>query len=645
MTHVQPRLLFLRRKRIDWLVGFVFAALVLISPDARSATRGGDPIRDVVFDEPTVEEAAEGSTRPDPAAESPVRMTGVAPLDFCRLEPKTDDDAYQVQRVIMLDLGEDPSLEDGSEVELVKRGDQVVEVPRTIFQEIEPFGHAREVLLSVFPMKRHYLLLAKPTPNDLLSAKDDISLERARSMMGDDRLARYSVDCTDWIVAPYLSRGAGRWTTVKSEKVVVDAHGTQQRVEYEAWSLDVSFDVRLEVYRRDEDLFVHHATLEGTNSSLRAATHKNARAMADGSWDDIKSNVSAWLPPSCPVPTSPAGFSDCGGLEVSFSVDGPSAMGTGQSHGPYCEDLDDSVERGEQGMRDVARCVLRRQVENVTQEVQLEAKKMCGWRLFSSLLPVPSGHRRGVSMGKEEGARRGDYYIARKGTSADEAQCVEGEEIGFARIIKLGPGGESGKTTPSEVRFRTAGVPLGTHMTEYAMHGARLGAEPTLGFMLVKGDLEGTIVGGATLRLGYDLSRFVPFLDEAWSVGGFGYLRGGNRETFLTYDVGFEVDKYAWKRLAFFASLGLGGTSALKKVPNAALGGDEDILLQGGVFAMYLRTGPEVIIRPDWHLRFALELRTGFNRAILDNEEAPEQTINGGPLLGLSTALSVAHTF
>lgn len=628
---------------------FAFVSLIPGFADARkpapSAPADEEPGLEGLDSKP--EEAAVAQTEAEAVEDR--RDTDVAPMDFCALEPKPDDDAYQIQRVIMLDVAEDPSLEKGPELELVQRGDKVEKVPRTIFQQIIPHEHAREVLFTVFPMKRHHLILAKATPDAVLASKQPLELDRAREMLAADRFASYSVGCTDWLVAPSMSRREAQWTQVKRQKTVVDAQGVSQQVEYDAWDLSVKFDLRMEIYRRDGEQLVHHATIEGSNGGLRAVTNQDAQAMAAGSWPEIQGSVSVGLPFDCPLPAEGAtsvGFSTCGGVSIKLMVDGPSAMGRGQKSGPYCANLDDSVSRGEEGMRDVAKCVLRQQVENATQEIQLEAKKVCGWRLYSELVAVPGGKKRGVSMGRHEGARRGDYYIARKSGSSANAQCVEGKEIGFARITKLGPGGEEGEASPSVVAFRAGNAPVGTHMTEYAMHGARLGLEPKVGFVFVKGDLQSTVVGGAVLRLGYDLSRFIPVFDEVWSVGGIGYLRGANRETYVTYDVGIELDQYVLKRWAVFAGLGAGGTSVFKKVANATEGATGDVLLGGGVFAMYVRGGPEVVIRPDWHLRFLLEFRSGLHRATLDNEEdAPGQMLNGGPLLGLSAGISAAHTF
>ena len=626
-----------------------FAEAMSLAPSSPSIEEPAAPIgqyageSDEQSDEGPPSESAPSESAPS-ASEGERRNTDVAPMDFCSLAPKDDSEAYQIQRVLMLGVAKDDSLENGPEFEVIKVGDKTEKVPRTIFKEIDPFGHAREVLFTVFPMKRHYLILADPTPEEFVTSKQPFELDRARQLLVDDRLAAYSVGCTDWLVAPYMvRRGEATWTQVKREKTVKG-----KKVEYMAWDLSVAFDLRMEIFRRDGDGFVHHATIAGANGGLRAVTNRRAQTMAAGSWAQVQSSVSVGLPFDCPIPPVGAdsvAFSACGGVSIDYSVEGMSSMGLGQRAGPYCKDLDDSVQRGQDGMRDVAKCVLRQQMENATQEIQLEAKKVCGWRLFSGLHEVSGSKHRGVSMGKHEGARRGDYYIARKGGSSSNAQCIEGKEVGFGRITKLGPGGENGKAEPSLVKFRTGNPPVGTHMTEYAMHGARLGLEPTIWFPFLRGELRSRVAGGGVLRLGYDLSRLIPVFDEIWSVGGIGVLRGVGRETFMTYDVGIEINQYLFKRLSVFGSFGTGGTTAFKKVPNPVPDG-EDVLLSGGVFALYLRGGPEVVVRPDWHLRFLVEARSGLHRATLENEEdAPGETRDGGHLLGLSAGLSVAHTF
>lgn len=577
------------------------------------------------------------------------RDTDVAPMDFCALAPVPDEQGYQIQRVIMLDVAEDPSLQNGPEVERVADGDRTKEEARSILREVEAYGHAREVLFTVFPMKRHYLILAKALASKDMDDKQPIGLEHARGMLAQDRLATYSVGCADWLVVPFMSRGKAEWSKVKREKSVMDGRGGQRKVEYLAWNLTVRFDLRMEIYRRDGESFVHHATIEGHNSGLRSTTNRSAMGMASRSWEDLQSSVSVGLPANCPLPSSASsalGLSACGGVSIRFPVDGPSVMGSGQSSGAYCRELDDDVARGEASMRDVAKCVIRKEVENATLEIQLEAKKVCGWRLYSELVPMTGGNR-GVTMGKHEGARRGDYYVARKSGSSSNAECIEGEEVGFVRITKLGPGGQEGRADPSVVEIRAGNPPLGTHMTEYPMHGARLGVVPTLGYLGLRGGLRSQLVGGGSVTLSYDLSRYIRLFDEIWSVGSIGYARGVGKEWFLTYDVGLELNEYLFKRLSIFTSVRLGGTSAFKKVPYVTAEGDSEVQIGGGVFSIGGRVGPEIVLRPDWHLRFVIEGRGGLSRATLKNDEdAPgRQPLDGGRLLMLSGGISIAHTF
>ena len=128
----------------------------------------------------------------------------------------------------MLDVARDPSLQSAPEVELVKRGDKTIEVGRSIFRTFDAFGHAREVLMTVFPMKRHYLVLARETPGAVFAAKKPLAVASARQLLGSDPHVAYSIECADWLVAPYLSRGKVVWSRSTRKKTVVDSNGNSR---------------------------------------------------------------------------------------------------------------------------------------------------------------------------------------------------------------------------------------------------------------------------------------------------------------------------------------------------------------------------------------------------------------------------------
>ena len=182
-------------------------------------------------------------------------------------------------------------------------------------------------------------------------------------------------------------------------------------------------------------------------------------------------------------------------------------------------------------------------------------------------------------MGEHEGAARGDYYIAYPVAGGDD--CSEGaEEGGFGRIYAVGPGGDAGLRQPSEFHFQSGSPSPGVRMEEFAMHGLRFALQPSAAIVLAKGDLESTFVGGSLFEAGYDLTRWIPFLDEILvrgprrSVAGLGDLhpvRPGLRRRELLrqqlvaghrlrlcHDHGVEDGRARRGRLARTRCLGLG---------------------------------------------------------------------------------------
>ena len=145
-------------------------------------------------------------------------------------------------------------------------------MPRQVFQQIQPFEHAREVLLTVLPMKRLYLVLSRVAPNGQLEAKQDLSVPQAQAAVADDRFAAYSLTCADWLVAPFMNRGKVTWSKVKKKKTVTDKKGKSHEVTYMAWDVGVTVNLRLEVYRRHADRYVDYRTLEGSSGSSRSCS-------------------------------------------------------------------------------------------------------------------------------------------------------------------------------------------------------------------------------------------------------------------------------------------------------------------------------------------------------------------------------------
>lgn len=177
-------------------------------------------------------------------------------------------------------------------------------------------------------------------------------------------------------------------------------------------------------------------------------------------------------------------------------------------------------------------------------------------------------------------------------------------------------------------------------MEEYALHGLRFAVQPTIALLLDKGDLESTATGGALLEAGYDLTRFVPLLNEVWLKAEVGMLFGS--ESFIPIGLGIEGASYVGDRLSLIAGLG----AALTFASATTELGTRDITMSGSAFGAAANAGINYAIRPDWHARLMVEARTGFGKTELKNdEELPGVTIDAGSLLMTMATLSISYTY
>lgn len=611
--------------------------------------------------EPTFPGTTSASIAPESTATTPTapavaaRDTDIAPLNFCGLGPKDSHGAFQRQRVVMLDVGVDPSMTGSREVEHIRVGKETKSVPRSIFRApgLHPGQHAREVFMTVFPMKRLYMVLASATPGSAFDDKKPISMATAQQVLATDPHAAYSAGCADWLVAPYATRGDVTWQKVTKKKTVRDENGKKREVPYTAWSLSVNVATRMEVYKRSENGFVHYATLKGAPRGTAADD-----SLPWGSPETVHETVSVGLPANCPLPTgtaskAPDAFARCGGSWLNFAPEGRSPTHGGFVDGShYCQGLSDDVSAGEANMRAMALCELRHQMEYAAVDLQLHGKQMCGWRLFSPLLDAPNGKDRGITMGEHEGAERGDYYLA-YGDSGSDGCGDSSDEQGWARISSVGPGSEAGFENLSIVHFQAGNPASGVRMEEYALHGLRFALRPTFGMLLAVGDLDSGVAFGGEFQASYDLTRFIPLWDEFWFDVHAGILVGS--DSYIPLGLGVESAKYLGDRWsvvagAGFALTGVGHTVSVGAAYVNASGTpttvSEDTAVSGISMGMYLRGGLNYALRPNWHVRGILEVRSGFGSATLENKtELPGYELDGGPLLSTLLSASLSYTY
>lgn len=358
---------------------------------------------------------------------------------------------------------------------------------------------------------------------------------------------------------------------------------------------------------------------------------------------DLRSLGQARLP--SPSVQTVLGFAACAGISLGFDLGDAVAPGTSTLHSSLCEGIQDDVALGQTSMRAVAVCDGRTAMEQSTLALQKEGKNLDGWKLFAVLQgPAPGWPRNvfGIALGRDEGVRRGDLYVA-------VIKQPDGREVeeGFGRILWTGPGGASGEADPSAFKFRVGSADPGTRMTEHAQIGVPLGLRPQVDLYTSKGDLDSSLAFGGALVGGYNASAFVPIGDEFWSKIYVSYESGGSGESFVTIELTPEVLYYLVDYLAAFGAVGPAYVIASKSGLDATSGATADASdekLSGGNTALLLSGGLDFAIGADVSARAAVAYRQGLYSAKLTSK-SKTASIDGGTLSALQLGLSGVYVF
>lgn len=383
----------------------------------------------------------------------------------------------------------------------------------------------------------------------------------------------------------------------------------------------------------------------GLEATARAANHAytacngavNSIAKAEKQLRDLANTDLSKLGASAAL-----GFSACIGIGVSVDLGAATAPGTGELRSNLCQGVKDDVALGPEAMTSVAVCQGRVAMEQATLVLQKEAKRLDGWKLFAPL-QFASGAKPGVfglSLGRDEGADRGDLYVA-----VELAKDGSQRNAGWGRIVRQGPGGEPGDKDPSHFKFRTLPSPVGSRMDEHAQVGVVLGMRPEMGFFTSKGSLSSGVVFGAALEGGYNASSLVPLADEIWSRIYLSYEAGQQSEKFLSVDLVPEAVYYVGNRLAMFTGGGMGYASAKR---NSAFmradGTTTNSNISGSNAGIVVMGGADYSLSPDWYARASLWYRQGVSTASL---KAGDQTLseNAGTLSALRLGVQAGYIF
>jgi hypothetical protein len=290
-------------------------------------------------------------------------------------------------------------------------------------------------------------------------------------------------------------------------------------------------------------------------------------------------------------------------------------------------------------MMAVARCTAASDAESLVRLLQRDAKRFRPWTEYARLVSVSGDAESndGIPLGREDGVQRGDIYVAESdGSNGD------GHALGYARVVRLGPGGSAGGASPSLLKFKSGEAPPGSRMTEYAVMGVQFGLRPGVLLLGAKGKLSTTLAYGAEVSAGWDLTRHVPLLDEFWARVNLGYFKGAASEGFLDIDAGLDTVSILGGGFASLFGAGLSGLVAASSQRDAMTGAE--VSLSGGNLGVFGRAGLEYSFGPDWGANFVAELRSGLSSATLKSDKSLMR-VDGGPLAGGLALLTVGHTF
>jgi hypothetical protein len=340
------------------------------------------------------------------------------------------------------------------------------------------------------------------------------------------------------------------------------------------------------------------------------------------------------------------GLAACAGVEFTADLSTATAPGAAQLHSSFCENVQDDTSRGPAAMRDVAICQGRVGLEGATLMLQKNVKNIPGFRMMAKvrhLTEYPDGNVVGLSLGHDEGLKRGDLYVAfAKGPDGAT------ERVGYGRILLVGPGGREGDDKPSHFKPRTGSAPDGARVEEHPQVGVPLALRPQVDFFVSRGDLKSTIAVGGALEGGYNATDFVPIGDEVWGKAYVGYAQGTDKEGFVTIELVPEILHYLGGGFAVYGTSGFTMVIAMKQISQGATVNGKtvtkDMSLAGLNMGAEIGGGLDYSIAPDWNARISATYRQGFYGTKLE-ESSKTVTIDGGLLSLAQAGLSVGYTF
>lgn len=397
-----------------------------------------------------------------------------------------------------------------------------------------------------------------------------------------------------------------------------------------------------------KDLMAQRQLLEDLVSDPQGASDSLARAVNSG-WGGLVSG----MPPngSCEGELFSCAESAPFWLpERSIGVAGLSSRST-----QACKEMNDEVQES------VAACEVLVAAENITLQIQEAAQGVDGWRLYAPLAStvLQGAVRPAISLGDEEGVRAGAIFRA---VEVDEQG--NSTSSGFARVVDVGPGGQLGKASPTALVWRAGGAKHGVRMEEHPQIGVSLAISGGVSKITDASESlpqVGDSMAGGTLDVGYNLSPYTKWTwGEIWLRTHLDIyastIKGGLEEfgfdgdlNYLVYNIlaGPELKLYLFSRFDLFLGAA-GGVSALQvSTPDVQVTVDgeeeDDSAAALSLGTLSLNAGFDILLHPDWSLRFGGEFKQNFGDAELEPTESDEGSvfILDDPKLGSLSAFSL----
>jgi len=576
-----------------------------------------------------------GNARGAPSTQCPVTQSDDL-LDFRLLAPDPKSETYQKQRLVLF-------MPSGEEIAHAEEDEKVSEEgvrpsEHFIARDVNLISEVRKTMIGALADPRFHVVVPQHAAPAGLAQRTKMSVDTAMGVVKDDWYAAYSIKHADFLLVPNIVQRKAVWEQKKVEKKTKNG----KTVSYMAWSLKLEWTVEVALFERSGDGY----RLAGKKEISKSLPEWRAIALVEKSVRGVSYESSL---AHIKVPTESCdeqmGVSSIGPVEDATGVDivggkseaaisgvlaqcGVRSFGSSKSMASVfstpenCGKVDNAVASGASAQKAMMLCQSGREI-NVVSVIAM--KQLSTWiGLYDLVIAVPDARSgRGMSLGKDEGVRRGGLY---------RVVGSDGKRAGLAQVRKAGCGGLAGEEYPTELTRRAGELEVGQKVTEVPEIGMVVGLELGPLYLFNRGDLSGgNWYMGGTLALGYDLTRRIGFSDRVMSRAYISHFRNTDDPRGVGITSGeliFEVSKIFRGRFSGFVGAGFGGARVVQ--PNVLTTEDEDDKLHASAFTLNGQLGLDLLLTARVAMRLRIAHRQSLGAVDLEDDEGRKSRPVGG---------------